>query len=330
MTIVIHRANRVGDNVVAIKAFYALKCLFPQSRLVVATNGIGENLYAHLPFIDILLNLDSNPNALSTIDCIDYFIITHRTSVNIAFAKATNARKIIAQAHLHCLFFPRFILDFNFFTNLRTESENLLRLVRLVDKRAFDNGIKNIDFSNARLKIAAQNSNFVRGFFDSNTTHFSDKNRPIIGINFFGSGGICYFSLPTWREIIQTIAQEFRACNFIILTAPPHKLKSFDIPNIAIFANNADLLNLVAITERFSALISIDTGNVHIADNLRIPTLGISTPKMAKKWRGGTYGGKFAQFIMPISGEHNDLLYKEALLDYARAQIPMLIESSSQ
>ena len=319
MTIVIHRANRVGDNVVAIKAFYALKCLFPQSRLVVATNGIGENLYAHLSFIDILLNLDSNPNALSMIDCIDYFIITHRTSVNIAFAKATNACKIIAQAHLHCLFSPRFIIDFNFFTNLRTESENLLRLVRLVDKRAFDNAIKNIDFSNARLKIAAQNSNF------------SDKNSPIIGINFFGSGGICYFSLQTWREIIQTIAQEFRACNFIILTAPPpHKLKSFDIPNIAIFANNADLLNLVAITERFSALISIDTGNVHIADNLRIPTLGISTPKMAKKWRGGTYGGKFAQFIMPISGEHNDLLYKEALLDYARAQIPMLIESSSQ
>lgn len=326
MTIVFHRANRVGDNVVAIKAIYAIKCLFPNAHLIVATNDIGENLYSNLAFIDTLLNLDTNPNALGVIDCIDYFILTHRTSANIAFAKNTTARKIIVKAHLHSLFSPRFINDYSFFTKIRSESENLMSLVRLIDKRAFDNGVKNLHFSAARLQTTEENKEFIKGFFAHNQS-FCDTSRANIGINFFGSGGVCFFSLEVWREIIRDLAYTFSDCNFIILSPPLHNLESFDMPNIAVFINNADLLNLVAITECFNALISVDTGNVHIADNLRIPTLGIYTPKMAKRWRGGTYGGKFVQFVMPSSDKERNALQKERFLDFAKAQIPTLLQN---
>ena len=168
MTILLHRAIKVGDNVVAIKAIYALKMLYPHANLIIATNAIGANLYANLPFIDTLLNVEANPSAIYTIPNIDFFIITHRTKANIALAKRTNARKIITQAHLHSLHSPRFINDFNFTTKLRPESENLLRLVRLMDKRVFEGKIKSLDFSGAKLRFREQNSNFVEAFLAKN------------------------------------------------------------------------------------------------------------------------------------------------------------------
>ncbi len=164
MTILFHRAVKIGDNVVAIRAIYALKCLFPNANLIVTTNHIGANLYANLPFIDTLLDLETNPHAIYELDSIDYFIITHRTSENIAFAKSTNARRIIIRAHLHSLYSPRFINDFNFSVKSRPESANLLRLARLINRRIFDSGIKSVDFSKAKIGFARENSDFVERF----------------------------------------------------------------------------------------------------------------------------------------------------------------------
>lgn len=124
-------------------------------------------------------------------------------------------------------------------------------------------------------------------------------------------------SLEAWREIIETLARENCEWNFVVLAAPTQELQPFRALNVAIFRNNADLLNLAAMIARFSALISVDTGSVHIADNLQIPTLGIYTRKMAKRWRGGTYGGKFLQLIMP--NDKNEKRDKQAVLGFLRA-----------
>lgn len=165
MTILLHRALAIGDNVVAIKAIYALKCLYPHAQIIVATNNIGAQLFAKLPFIDTLINIDANSSVMSAIKRIDYFIITHRTAQNIAFAKSTDARKIVLRAHLHSLHSPRFINDFNFLTQSHPESANLLRLVRLVDKLVFDSGIGRVDFSKAKLRWTRENSDFIDEFF---------------------------------------------------------------------------------------------------------------------------------------------------------------------
>ena len=78
---------------------------------------------------------------------------------------------------------------------------------------------------------------------------------------------------------------------------------------------------------RCNALISVDTGSVHIADNLQVPTLGIYTRKMIKRWRGGTYGGRFVHFLMPICGKKNDESYKRDLLAFLKVHIPKFCES---
>lgn len=165
MTILLHRALAIGDNVVAIKAIYALKCLYPSATIIVATNNIGARLFAKLPFIDTLINIDADSSAMSAIKRIDYFIITHRAAQNIALAKSTDAQKIVLRAHLHSLHSPRFINDWIFSTQSHPESANLLRLVRLVNKRVFDSGIGSVDFSKAKLRWTRENSNFVDEFF---------------------------------------------------------------------------------------------------------------------------------------------------------------------
>lgn len=141
-------------------------------------------------------------------------------------------------------------------------------------------------------------------------------------MNFFGSGGVAHLYVEVWREIITELAREFNAFNFIVFCPPNRDVEQFNTPNVAIFKNNHNLLNLVAISARLNALIGVDTGNIHIADNLQIPTIGIYTRKMASKWRGGTYGGKFLQFVVTRNDNKND---KDALLAFLRTNIPNML-----
>ena len=301
MTFLFCRAIALGDNVVALKAMFMLKAMYPKSTLIVATNALGENLYRHLPFIDsIITDLSQNRHK------IDYLIITHRTKANITLAKQTNARKIITKAHLHTLFSPRFINDFQFSTKKFYESWNLLRLLRLIDKNHFERTLQTIDFSEAKLRCVAENEKFVDDFLESNKLKIANgggqqQDSKLIGINFFGSGGVKYLSLPAWRRIIMQLADNFKHYRFIVLCPPNQAIEEFGCENIAIFVNNSDLLNLVAMTKRLNLLISVDTGNVHIADNLQIPTLGLYTQEMFRRWRGGSYGGIFKGLIIKDS-----------------------------
>ena len=121
---------------------------------------------------------------------------------------------------------------------------------------------------------------------------------------------------------MESLAREFSAHNFIVFYPPNREVELFSAPNVAIFKNNADLLNLVAMSAKLNALISVDTGNIHIADNLQIPTLGIYTRKMARRWRGGTYGGEFLQFVVARDDDKND---KDAPLAFLRAGLPNML-----
>lgn len=58
MNLAFHKIDRLGDNVVALKAIYAIKSLYPQVKLSVLTNSLGKNLYTPLEFIDKIINLE--------------------------------------------------------------------------------------------------------------------------------------------------------------------------------------------------------------------------------------------------------------------------------
>ena len=104
-------------------------------------------------------------------------------------------------------------------------------------------------------------------------------------------------------EIINTLCACFTKINFILTSfvGTQYDLracKELNAPNCKIFVNNADILNLIALFERVDALISVDTGNIHIADNMRLPTFGLYNRAVLKRWGGGSYGGVFEAFCV--------------------------------
>lgn len=114
------------------------------------------------------------------------------------------------------------------------------------------------------------------------------------------------------------LADNFKHYRFIVLCPPNQAIEEFGRENIAIFVNNSDLLNLVAMTKRLNLLISVDTGNVHIADNLQIPTLGLYTQEMFRRWRGGSYGGIFKGLIIKDDEASTEAQFLTMALDLCK------------
>lgn len=279
--IAFHRCNKLGDNIVALKAFYAAKILYPHAKILIYTNTLGANLYACVPFIDEIINLDEH-KALPR-RSIDILIITHKMAANIDFAKRTGAKRVIMQAHLSNLFLPNFLKDFNFSVKSRLESDNILRYVRMIDKSHFDSMLPTIDFTQAKLQSAPANQAFVQEFLNSHTL----AHQPLIGINIFGSTQSAWnFSLDVWLELIRTLARTYPMLTFILTSRAQSPLCSvcFDDPNIIVFVNNDDILNLVALTSHLAMLVSVDTGNIHMADNLGIPRVGLYLRSVLNRW----------------------------------------------
>ncbi|WP_412175483.1 glycosyltransferase family 9 protein [Campylobacter sp. CNRCH_2013_0898h] len=69
--------------------------------------------------------------------------------------------------------------------------------------------------------------------------------------------------------------------NFIV------QIQKFDkelLNKIFIFKNDDNLLNLVEIISKTECLINPSTGTIHIASNLKIPTIGLYTKKDSILW----------------------------------------------
>lgn len=88
--------------------------------------------------------------------------------------------------------------------------------------------------------------------------------------------------------------------------------------NLKIFKNNQDLLNLVEFISRLDCLLSSNTGNVHIADNLKIPTLELIRESAQNRWQGGGWGGIYENVIVPTSWQTREKEFAETFLQRAK------------
>lgn len=89
---------------------------------------------------------------------------------------------------------------------------------------------------------------------------------------------------------------------FILLNyqANPIQFKINEQANLKVFVNNHDIASLTHITKNLDLLISIDTGNVHLADILQIPSLCFIRSVVAYRMSGGSYGGVYKQVVVKL------------------------------
>lgn len=322
--------EQVGDCVIAIKALYALRILYPKAKIIVFTSlKGGGQLYSYLEYVDSIIDV---PNPADKQECVvnlakalqenpvDVLLLLHRTSWKLKVAKNSPAKLVITELHLHNLFSKKFKSPRMMISYFVHGTEKVLRLVRKINPSYYDANIANIDFSKAKMIIPNTAKEKIQQFLTSKN---SNTFRATIGVNIFGSSAPFNFSPQDWENLVKNLAQQFPHLLFVMLTyeGNPYTFKSFIEPNIVVFQNDSNLINLVALTACLDLLLSLNTGNIHIADHLQIPTLVINKTKERYNCIGGSYGGEFDAVYLPKNWKANYAHYYNA---YAQKVIARL------
>lgn len=289
MKVGFYRDALIGDNLVSINAMYAIKALYPSSTLIVYTNTIGAQLYEQYDFIDELFNMDSHSHSeiKAHIDShgFDFFILTQANRWRCDLIHATNAKKIISLLSIGNIFKSRFqtlFISRNF--SSIPQYQRMLRLTREIDPKIFDANIAKIDFSPILLRTQHHNQQFIHRFLSAYANYTT-----LIMLNPFSRTCSHNLTLQAWMRLAERLALSYPHFLFLIPTYPdnPQRIELIhQRDNLAIFFNTSDLFNLVELISRLSLLISPSTGNIHIANNLKIPTIGVFSKRDTILWRG--------------------------------------------
>ncbi|BCZ19243.1 hypothetical protein NHP190012_08850 [Helicobacter sp. NHP19-012] len=267
----------------------AIKALYPSCKLVVYTNTIGKELYAGYDFIDTLVDMDtlSKEAIQASINSwhFDYFILTQANRWRCKLVNATNAKVVLSLLSLGSIFKPRFrtlFISRNF--SPTAQYARMLRLVREIDPKYFDSHFKGIDFTATRLKTLAKHKEKIDAFLAPYGA-FSK----LVCLNPFSRTCTHNLSLQGWLKLTQKLASLYPQILFILPTyqGNPTPLDFTPTqPNVVVFSNDRDLFNMVELISRLWLLISPSTGNAHIANNLKIPLLGLFSKRDRVLWRG--------------------------------------------
>lgn len=237
----------------------------------------------------------------------DILLVINHNSINtLNVAKTIPAKRRIA-TFSQTLMFKKgifFISKIERFINpywrqSHMEIQRYINLVREIDHKIFDKNYHLIDFKQIKLKTSKIHKNNIDKVLGNIKYKQYDK---IIGICPFSQTSMrknMNFNLNDWLKIINILSDKFQNYLFLVLSYPKANNLNLLKNNIFVFKNDNDLLNLVEITSRLDLLLSSDTGNVHIADNLQIPTLEIISKKKYNQWRGGWYGGYCKAISLP-------------------------------
>lgn len=167
----------LGDNVIAMEAIYALKQIHPNTKVVLfSVGGAMERLVSQVDFVNEYHSLEGYllEESLPKINkyTYDYIIITKFYSHIFPLLPRLNARKIIIAckgANVLLPLLPRYRhIRLVPMRNLLLQKVGIrahcLKMVRAMDKKSYDERIKDIDFDKARVKTTQENKEFVDEF----------------------------------------------------------------------------------------------------------------------------------------------------------------------
>lgn len=275
----------LGDNVVCSNALYMLRFAY-NARVVIFGNSIMQSLFYDYEVNDIG-ELRSEHLELINSYNFNYIILTNPRSRYVKILESSNAKLIITATKFYSLFssrcktIPLYMLPKYRRMNF---SDFMLELVRAIDKKKFDSAFKKARFP--KIKPKEENREFIAKVLDSTLSTLESKIQDfkyMIMINPFSNAATHTLDEKHWRELIARVAN-FKDCLILLVLPPNIKWGGVEHKNSIVIQNNADLLNLVAILEHVSLLISPSTGVIHLASNMQIPSIGIYSKKDTIRW----------------------------------------------
>lgn len=262
-------------------------------------------------------------------EAFECFLLTQPNRWRCALVASSGTKRIITFATARNALQPRFekVLFSRAFSRI-TYREALLKLVRRIDARHYDSCISGIDFARITFCQDAKSNAKISHFIDNISKNFLRQATPtttqvapatqatqatpanIICINPFVRSSPTNLSLESYATLATRLAERYRHIIFVFISfagAPSLPKLDKSLPNIAIFENDKNLANLIALLRASKALISPSTGTIHIADMLQVPTIGIYSPKDMRLWLGANMRKDFMLVLKkPLQKMHSD------------------------
>lgn len=328
--------DSLGDHLVNIKALYALKMLYPNDTISFITKKAFARVFENIAFIDEIYFIDDltdNDEGGGALNLqklnIDILLLgrSYKDDFIIKAAKNTTTKLIISPTHPKT-FFDKQIQSFFYLQGHKClESYKLLKGVRAINKKHYDTHIRGIDFLKARLQTLGENKAFVDNFCEK---YQLKSYRKVVGINPFGFSNPNFkFEIKDWVQLGKILAKTYPEVFFVMMNyqANAYQYEDLEQENLKAFVNNDDLLNLVEMTSRLDLLISVDTSNVHIADNLNKPILEvIKRRKISFEWCGGSYGNECELIKLPNGWKKKYEKYKNVFYQKAIKRVARLLK----
>lgn len=297
----------LGDALVDLKVLYAIKQLYPNDELVYYYPQTALPLFSKIAFIDTIINSNEVSYAKLRELNPDLVLLTTRKGSFFRYIKTLRFKKVIVLPHFVSFTSKAFITPFPFFRGKMHMSDINLKLVRMINKKHYDENIAKIDFSKIK-DFLPKNENLTQSFFKN--ANFAYKK--VIGINAFSGYSeeiaAANFYTREWVKLAFTLGRMYPDFLFVLLNFK-HNFIQLNIQqssNVRVFVNNDDLASLIALSSQFDLFITPVTGNSHLCDILQIPSL-IFVRKDGSTYRmgGGGVNIHCEQFIVKAGWQKN-------------------------
>lgn len=298
----------LGDNVMVLESLFALKKIYNCKLIVFGVSAILGEMLKHVTYVDEFI--ESGWFGAECLEYVnkyhyDYIILTKFKTYFIPYLWNLQTKHIITARQFSSFILPlRTVAMKNM--NVR---EHILAMVRRVKRNYYDKKIADIDFKHARIVINEEYKQKIDSFLQ-NKVEISTK---LIMVVPFNIKSLHKLSMDAYIDVMLRIAC-ITHCVVVVVTYPEvhesfmnslqsykNTYKSFSNqdslhsnnktllpPDILIFQNNDDIMNLVALISRCNLVIAPSTGSIHLATHLGIPTIGYYEPSECKKWGGHT------------------------------------------
>ncbi|RDU73194.1 hypothetical protein CQA66_02825 [Helicobacter aurati] len=253
------------------------------------------------------------------------FILTQPNRAKCKLLMRTNVKRIVTFRTLWNLTRVRFETIF-ISRNLSNipQYQRILRLVWKIDPAHYKANFKFIDFSAIRLASQESNKVTISQFLAAHNIQ-----SPLVIVNPFVRSTHCNLSIDGYCLLIRRLASSYPQIGIVIPTYKDNvdiSLSLRDLHNVAIFCNDSDLLNIVALLESSSLLISPSTGISHIANNLRIPMVWLCSKRDRHLWMGDAMNPEFFVMLKQPTGKMSKQV-EEHYISLVMKKFSVLIET---
>ncbi len=237
-------------------------------------------------------NYTQNPAVLNLINSyhFDFIISPLGKNFTIQFLKSTNAKHIIVRNKISSIFSLKCKVVWHGFVKkfakCSFEDALLYFYARKIDPKLFDSKIKSLNFD-IMIKTKEQNKNKIKAFLQEN------KLKNFIIINPFCISAQYILFVKDFLKLIQEFHKKYPKIQVVIPTYEAvhsdfiKEVKEFDeslLSWLCVFKNDENLLNLCELIKHSKLHISLSTGTIHLASNLKIESIGLFSKRDSEFW----------------------------------------------